>query len=44
MRPDIPTGGANAQREPPQQSGREAELCARCHAHRAQISDAYVHG
>jgi len=34
----------NASRSRPRESAREIEVCARCHARRAQISDDYVHG
>lgn len=37
--------GSHAQRSAPPSSQRlEAQLCARCHSHRSQISDNYVHG
>ena len=34
----------NAQRSTPRTSSREIDLCARCHARSARISDDYVHG
>ena len=34
----------NAQRSTPRASSREIEVCARCHARAARISDDYVHG
>lgn len=38
-------GNGNAVRsQPPSAQRLEADVCARCHAHRSQISDAYVHG
>lgn len=37
------TGNALRSHAPAAQR-KEVELCARCHAHRSQISDAYVHG
>ena len=39
---DRATG--NARRSSPRQSEREIQLCARCHARRGQIHEAYVHG
>lgn len=41
----ISAQSGNAVRSPPALPDRaEVELCARCHSHRSQISDAYVHG
>lgn len=41
----IQTGTGNAQRSKPATADRhEVEMCARCHSHRMQISDNYVHG
>ena len=34
----------NAQRSTPRTSSREIDMCARCHARAARISDDYVHG
>jgi tetratricopeptide (TPR) repeat protein len=34
----------NAQRSTPRTSSRETDMCARCHARAARISDDYVHG
>ena len=34
----------NAQRSTPRASSREIDVCARCHARAARISDDYVHG
>jgi predicted CXXCH cytochrome family protein len=41
----IQPGSGNALRnKPPAADRKEVEMCARCHAHRSQISDDYVHG
>ena len=41
----ISAESGNAVRSPPALPDRaEVALCARCHSHRSQISDAYVHG
>ncbi len=41
----ISAESGNAVRSPPVSPDRaEVELCARCHSHRSQISDDYVHG
>jgi len=39
----VPATG-NAQRSTPRTSAREIDMCARCHARAARISDDYVHG
>jgi predicted CXXCH cytochrome family protein len=39
----VPATG-NAQRSTPRTSTREIDMCARCHARAARISDDYVHG
>jgi hypothetical protein len=41
----LQTGSGNALRNKPAVAVRkEVEMCARCHSHRMQISDDYVHG
>ncbi len=41
----IQSDTGNAKRsQPPSTVRHEVEMCARCHAHRSQISDAYAHG
>lgn len=40
----IPTATGNAERSTPRTSSREVEVCARCHARAARLSDDYVHG
>jgi len=41
----IQPATGNAQRSaPPTADRHESEMCARCHSHRTQISDGYVHG
>lgn len=41
----VQPASGNAERSKPPAAGRkEVEMCARCHAHRSQISDQYVHG
>src|SRR5206468_12725118 len=39
----VPATG-NAQRSTPRTSSREIDMCARCHARAARLSDEYVHG
>ncbi len=36
--------GNGVRSQPPATQRVEVEMCARCHAHRSQIDDAYVHG
>lgn len=40
---DPATGNARRS-QPPSARRQEVEMCARCHAHRSQIGDDYVHG